>query len=804
MKKAVVALTVCLFFPLVPYLQVFSSNTPANIPPWSDELLVPLEVSGLDIEMGSNFGLQEICLTINHPRCEDLTIKLISPDGTSSTLFYDIGGMGANVTNLCLSDIGQPVYNTSAPFNGNFRSMLPIGVHNNGQNPNGTWLLKIMDVVAGETGTFMNCSLHFGSNPALPFAVHESPLPIILLKTLEEPIGDYYKVKIGFQIIDQGLNHVTDTIYSFDGFALTEWQGWSSPNGPKKNYDLDLVDALGNKINAGLLNMPPENDWILKAEYSDKTSLKNTLVSELAQSFPGYSPRMRQCEVFLDGEYIGLYTLTEKVKRDENRVKIEALTPNEISGKELTGGYIIEMNTTGATPAWLSQYAPINDATTSYPVEFKCVYPKINDIHPSQLAYIHAYVDSFETALNGMDFQSESVGYRRFISVFSFIDFMLLNEFSGNYDSYGRSTYMFKEHDDNGGKLHIGPPWDYDRTFGLDFPSTTGWVWEITNYYWPFPFWWSKLWSDERFRRESACRWKSHRNEHFDYGNIIHRVDSLVLLIGEAKTRNDYVWPDAEGVDFNTRINQLKDFITQRIAWIDNQFISFSDSIPQMPNLVDIELCFGDTLIIPPPQDVHVNWSPGPDENIFIPIQTGAYTLTLSDSLGCYTRDTILITVNHPDAGFIVSPLEGNHFVACSPIELSADSYNWNFGNGESSINTMPQSLYTQNGVYEITLQIIDTNGCAAMEKQSIWVNTTDINTQLLVAYPNPMNGLTTLVADSNLWDQELNLMDNTGRFLKSFRIEDYNSPIDLREFGYGMYWLTNLTRSISLKIVYF
>ncbi len=61
---------------------------------------------------------------------------------------------------------------------------------------------------------------------------------------------------------------------------------------------------------------------------------------------------------------------------------------------------------------------------------------------------------------------------------------------------------MFKEHVDNGGKLHIGPPWDYDRTFGLDFPSTTGWVWEITNYYWPYPFWWSKLWTDERYRRD--------------------------------------------------------------------------------------------------------------------------------------------------------------------------------------------------------------------------------------------------------------------------------------------------------------
>jgi hypothetical protein len=272
---------------------------------------------------------------------------------------------------------------------------------------------------------------------------------------------------------------------------------------------------------------------------------------------------------------------------------------------------------------------------------------------------------------------------------------------------------------------------------------------------------------------------------------------------GIEETRNDYIWPDEEGVDFNSRINQLKDFITQRIAWMDSQFNSFSDSFPNIPPIVDLELCFGDSIVIYNPEDLQVNWSPGPEENNFKPVQSDTYILTITDSLGCFVRDTFFITVNHPNAGFITSLIEGNHLVAFSPIEQGAASYFWTFGNGESSINMLTQLSYQQNGVYEITLQIIDTNDCEAIEKQSIWVNTTDIESQLLVAYPNPMDGMTTLVADSSLWGQMLNLTDYSGRVLKSFLIDGYNSTIDLREFGYGVYLVSNTSNGISLKIVY-
>ena len=80
------------------------------------------------------------------------------------------------------------------------------------------------------------------------------------------------------------------------------------------------------------------------------------------------------------------------------------LTLNDISGADLTGGYIIEMNINGDPAGWNSNFQPINVATAGYPVEFKFVDPKAAEILPVQASYIHEFVDSFEIALNAPTF----------------------------------------------------------------------------------------------------------------------------------------------------------------------------------------------------------------------------------------------------------------------------------------------------------------------------------------------------------------------------------------------------------------
>jgi subtilisin-like proprotein convertase family protein len=323
--------------------------------------IISIPVSGLPNVIDQSFGLASVCLNITHPELNNLTIKLVAPDGTKVTLFHQLGYTDDNLINTCFDDQGPPVYFQSAPFTGTYRSTLPLGQVNNGQNPNGTWSLWIYDdwLNAGSNGYFQDVTLNFNNMPAAPFSFQQSNLPIIEINTQDQVINNYTKALVEFKTFDQqsGVNDFLLDAPKYNAKALIEWQGWSSPGFPKKNFDIDLVDASGVRIDDSLLGMPAENDWVLKGEFVDRTLVKNSLVFDLYQKMGHYAPRTRFCEVVLDGEYVGVYTLQEKVKRNDERVKIDALTPGELSYPNISGGYIFEMNPSGAPPDWYSMYA---------------------------------------------------------------------------------------------------------------------------------------------------------------------------------------------------------------------------------------------------------------------------------------------------------------------------------------------------------------------------------------------------------------------------------------------------------------
>jgi CotH kinase protein/Secretion system C-terminal sorting domain len=403
-------------------------------------------------------------------------------------------------------------------------------------------------------------------------------LPVIVINADVEIPNDP-KVEASFKIIrhdDGSLNFPNDEEIEFEGNILVELQGFTGPYYPKKNYDFDLIDDLGNKIDTSLLDMPSENDWILKAEYLDGTLMYNNIAYEFSRRMGRYAPRTKYCEVFVNGDYVGVYSLTEKIKRDNDRVDIATLNPTDISGEELTGGYIIEMNINGGPGDWYSEYLPINYATNNLEVEFKHVEPKSAEIAPEQHDYIKAWVDSFEFSLHQPDFDNFFGGYRRWIDEMSFIDFMLVNEVTTNYDTYGRSTYMFKDKStDNDSLLQIGPPWDYDR----GFCCIENWVWEETHPGWPFPDWWDIMHDDTMFLEHEWCRWNELRSTIWTTNEFMTHIDSLQNLLADAAPRNYTRWPELGVVNWNGNVDNMQSLLTQRLTWMDDHITGTYDCL---------------------------------------------------------------------------------------------------------------------------------------------------------------------------------------------------------------------------------
>ena len=414
-----------------------------------------------------------------------------------------------------------------------------------------------------------------------------SNLPIIVINTNGGTIVDDPKIEANLGIIDNGTerNYTTDA-FSFTGKIGIEIRGSSSQMFPKKQYGIELRDDTGKGLAAPLLGMPEEEDWVLFAPYNDKSLMRDVLAYNLGRQLGHYAPRTRYCELLLNDVYQGVYVLIEKVKRDKNRLDINKLDPEEITGNNLTGGYIIKIDKTtgGSGDGWTSDYKP--PLGTNQVVYFQYEYPDAGDIASEQSAYIQSFIRQFEDALHGDNFDDPTTGYAKFIDVDSFVDYLLLQELTRNVDGYRLSTFMYKQRDSDGGKLHMGSIWDFNLGFGnanyCDGGKAEGWALEFNNVCptdnWLIPFWWKKLFQDEAFGAKVAERWTSLRSNVFSSDQINARIDSINTVIAEGQARNfgawnvlgKYVWPNSYiGNSFADEVAYLKRWIDQRLTWMD-------------------------------------------------------------------------------------------------------------------------------------------------------------------------------------------------------------------------------------------
>jgi subtilisin-like proprotein convertase family protein len=363
---------------------------------------VPVSVSGLPTTIDTaNFGLETVCINLTHTWDADLSLWIVAPDGTAAMLISNIGGDGDNFTNTCLNQgAASTLASGTAPFTGTFKPTGQMGLVNNGQNPNGTWYLRINDGYNGDQGILSSFSITFGSNPATYFSFTSSLLPIVVINTNGNTINNEPKVMADMGIIYNGQgnrNYMTDTPNDYNGKIGIEYRGNYSLSLPQKPYAFETWDVNGNTIDASLLGMPAENDWLLLANYNDKSFARNILPFHLFDSMGHYSVRTRLVDVVMNGEYQGIYLLGEKIKRDSARVNISKLSAVEITTPDVTGGYLLKFDYWDNTNSWQLNYSPIG-----YPgldIHMVHVYPDPADLAPQQTTYIHNYINDFETAL---------------------------------------------------------------------------------------------------------------------------------------------------------------------------------------------------------------------------------------------------------------------------------------------------------------------------------------------------------------------------------------------------------------------
>ncbi len=170
------------------------------------------------------------------------------------------------------------------------------------------------------------------------------------------------------------------------------------------------------------------------------------------------------------------------------------------------------------------------------------------------------------------------LGYEGFSEVDAMIDHNILNMMAMNVDAMRLSSFYFRTAD---GKLAAGPIWDFDRsldsTDGRDNnPETWFGTGDSTRYFNDSDrvmSWWSDMFQDPDFVQQYIDRWSELRETTFSFDNLYATIDRHAAEISESAARDYSRWSGSRFGDFAGEIAHLKDWLTDRINWIDSQWL---------------------------------------------------------------------------------------------------------------------------------------------------------------------------------------------------------------------------------------
>ena len=381
-------------------------------------------------------------------------------------------------------------------------------------------------------------------------------LPLVVITT-GATINAQAKVEATMKVIDHGegvRNSPGDAPTDYDGRVGIKLRGNSSLSFAQKKYTVETQDADGNDLKVALLGMPAESDWVLLAPYNDISLLRDVFAFRLWTDMGHWAPRTRLCEVTVNGEYQGVYVLCEKIKRDKERVDIAKLKPDDVEGRELTGGYIVRVDAYDEGDAtFKSKVAGVGGSqgggwpwggSQNTTVTWTVYHPKKEKLQPQQMAYIQDFVDRMEQSFQTANWQDPQQGYARYVDVPSFVDYFIHTELSLNADGFKRSAYFYKDKDAADGteaKMVAGPGWDYNLAYGdcnfCNANNVRAWVYEgcTTN---PTPAFWKRLTGDPSFMQAVRERYAQLRRTLISQEVIDAFFDDHAALLCEAKDRH--------------------------------------------------------------------------------------------------------------------------------------------------------------------------------------------------------------------------------------------------------------------------
>ena len=334
-----------------------------------------------------------------------------------------------------------------------------------------------------------------------------------------------------------------------------------------------------------MLGMDKAKSWVLLANYRDVTDMMNTYVFELGRMMGlPFTNHSRYVEVLLNGEYVGVYQLTEQVQQGDNRVDI-----SDERGILLT--LDIDDGPKGVSSSERSFW------TEGYSMPAAVKYPDEENLTPSRRDSIRSVFGALEDAVKSKDFARAA----ELLDMESFARYLMIQELVYNVElSAPRSIYL---HKDGNGKWVMGPLWDFDAGYDFDwadmynghdyFASTTETVMgsnpvKRNGNYHDTPAFFTDLFGTKEFVELYKNTWHQYAD------SIVSRpwqeVEKYVngLRLG-AIARESTKWP-VRRKNFETELEKMHTWLTNRAAFLGNLIENIPDPGEVVP-VDDEKLC---------------------------------------------------------------------------------------------------------------------------------------------------------------------------------------------------------------------
>ena len=319
-----------------------------------------------------------------------------------------------------------------------------------------------------------------------------------------------------------------------------------------------------------VLGFAANKDWVLLADYCDRSLMRTAYMCELARiSGHPYPINYRHVQLYLNDKYVGLYVLTDQVEKKSNRVDIE------------DDGYLFEND----NYYWMEPLQ-FKTSTRSYWYTFKYPDPEDGEIAvgDDKYNYITGFMDEFETALYGDNFKDPENGYRKYVDVETFAKWFLVQELIANLE-----PNMYYVLPTRGAKLQIGPLWDAEWSLGLAGKSDESAYWDRIpaqpdryKEIWTKWKYYGRLFQDEYFVNVVRSEWETLKAQ---LPSFMNKMDAVAKSISEEQVANFEKWQilGKEGLSvvlvcqdtWEKEVEYVKDFFTDRIECVDNCLQAF-------------------------------------------------------------------------------------------------------------------------------------------------------------------------------------------------------------------------------------